>query len=184
MIMTTLTAARPRPALDWFLMIFLGVIGVVLVIWRNGKLTGVHFTMIFVQAFVMIIAVNLFLAYSAVKTFPGLEVRNSYVASQTFDDMRAAQLELGWAVSADVTGEELHLFINDADGNPVEVTELDATFGRATSVRDDQTPDFFFTGTHYAAPVTTSAGNWNLRMTATAPDGTAFRQRIVVLVQR
>jgi len=135
-------------------------------------------------AFGLIISVNLFLAYSAVKTFPGLEVRNSYVASQNFDADREAQLALGWTVSADVSGEELHLFINDENGRPVEVTDLQATFGRATSVRDDQTPEFFFTGTHYAAPVTTSAGNWNLRMTATALDGTPFRQRVVVLVQR
>lgn len=176
--------AKPRPVLDWFLMICFGVIGVLIVIYRNGKLTGVHFAMIFVQAFALIIAVNLFLAYSAVATFPGLEVKNSYVASQNFDADRTAQLALGWDVSADVTDEELHLFINDADGRPVEVAELNATFGRATSVRDDQTPAFFFTGTHYAAPVTTAPGNWNLRMTAKAVDGTEFRQRVVVLVRR
>lgn len=135
-------------------------------------------------AFGVIISVNLFLAYSAVQTFPGLEVRNSYVASQNFDDQRAAQEALNWTVSANVSDEELHLFINDADGQAVQVRDLDATFGRATSVRDDQTPAFVFTGTHYAAPVTTAAGNWNLRMTATAADGTPFRQRVVVLVQR
>lgn len=135
-------------------------------------------------AFGIIISVNLLLAYSAIKTFPGLEVRNSYVASQNFDADRTAQLALGWDVSADVTNEELHLFITDADGRAVEVTDLQATFGRATSVRDDQTPDFVFTGAHYAAPVTTAPGNWNLRMTAVAADGTEFRQRVVVLVQR
>jgi len=135
-------------------------------------------------AFGVIISVNLFLAYSAVKTFPGLEVKNSYVASQNFDADRAAQLALGWTVSADVMDEELHLFINDTDGNPVEVDTLTATFGRATSVRDDQTPDFTFTGTNYIAPVVTAAGNWNLRMEATAQDGTKFRQRVIVLVRR
>lgn len=148
------------------------------------QITGrkVFFTM--AGAFSIIISVNLFLAFSAVNTFPGLEVRNSYVASQKFDAQRAAQEALDWTVSADVSDEELHLFINDADGNAVEVTELEATFGRATSVQDDQNPAFIFTGSHYAAPVTTADGNWNLRMTATAPDGTAFRQRVVVLVQR
>ncbi|MCF2905864.1 FixH family protein [Octadecabacter sp. CECT 8868] len=135
-------------------------------------------------AFAIIISVNLFLAYSAVQTFPGLEVKNSYVASQNFDADRDAQLALGWTVSAEVIGEELHLNITDEDGRPVEVTELDGTFGRATSVRDDQTPEFLFTGVNYTAPVTTSAGNWNLRMVAVAEDGTAFRQRIVVLVHR
>ena len=135
-------------------------------------------------AFSVIVSVNLWLAYSAVKTFPGLEVANSYVASQSFDADRAAQLALGWTVAADFTDEELHLFITDDAGRAVEVAELRATFGRATSVRDDQTPDFRFTGTHYAAPVTTAPGNWNLRIEAVAADGTAFRQRVVVLVNR
>ncbi len=151
---------------------------------QMGPLTGRKVFFGMAAAFGIIISVNLFLAYSAIKTFPGLEVKNSYVASQNFDADRAAQLALGWDVSADVTDEELHLFINDANGTPVEVAELEATFGRATSVRDDQTPDFTFTGTHYAAPVTTADGNWNLRMVAVAEDGTVFRQRVVVLVQR
>lgn len=150
----------------------------------TGPLTGrkVFFGMFF--AFAIIISVNLMLAYSAVKTFPGLEVKNSYVASQTFDENRNAQEALGWTVSADVTDEELHLFINDTDGNPVEVAELTGIFGRATNVADDQVPDFTFKGTHYAAPVTTAAGNWNFRMEAVAQDGTAFTQRVVVLVHR
>lgn len=135
-------------------------------------------------AFGIIIAVNLFMAYSALSTFPGLEVKNSYVASQHFDEDRTAQLALGWTVAADVTDEELHVSITDAAGRPVEVAQIDATFGRATSVRDDQTPDFVFTGTRYVAPVTTAPGNWNLRMTAKAQDGTNFRQRVVVLVTR
>ncbi len=135
-------------------------------------------------AFGVILSVNLLLAYSAIATFPGLEVENAYVASQNFDADRTAQLALGWTVSADVTDEELHLNITDVDGRPVEVAKLDAIFGRATNVRDDQTPDFAFTGTKYIASVTTKPGNWNLRMEATALDGTTFRQRVVVLVQR
>jgi nitrogen fixation protein FixH len=135
-------------------------------------------------AFGVILSVNLFLAYSAIATFPGLEVKNTYVASQNFDADRRAQLALGWTVSADVSGEELHLNITDTEGRPVEVADLDVIFGRATNVRDDQTPDFVFTGTKYVAPVITAPGNWNLRMEATAQDGTAFRQRVVVLVQR
>lgn len=135
-------------------------------------------------AFGVIIAVNLFMAYSAVRTFPGLEVKNSYVASQNFDADRAAQEALGWSISAEVHQEELQLAITNDAGQPVEVAELTGTFGRATSVRDDQTPDFVFDGTLYRAPITTSAGNWNLRFEAVAEDGTMFRQRVVVLVER
>lgn len=135
-------------------------------------------------AFGVIISVNLFLAYSAVKTFPGLEVKNSYVASQHFDENRAAQEALGWSISAEVHQDELQLAITNAAGQPVEVADLTGTFGRATSVRDDQTPDFVFDGTMYRAPVTTAAGNWNLRFAAVARDGTMFQQRVVVLVER
>ena len=70
-------------------------------------------------AFSIIISVNLLLAYSAVKTFPGLEVRNSYVASQSFDADRAAQQALGWSISAEVRDGALYLNILDAEGLPV-----------------------------------------------------------------
>jgi len=62
------------------------------------QLTGRHVLMIFVGAFTVIIGVNIALAYNAVRTFPGLEVKNSYVASQEFNTRRAAQVALGWTV--------------------------------------------------------------------------------------
>ncbi len=63
-------------------------------------ITGRHVLIGFCAAFGVIIAVNLWLAISAVRTFPGLDVPNSYVASQTFDKRRAAQEALGWATRA------------------------------------------------------------------------------------
>lgn len=59
-------------------------------------LTGRKVLMILVAAFGIIIAVNMTLLYNAIKTFPGLEVKNSYVASQTFDDRAISQRALGW----------------------------------------------------------------------------------------
>ncbi|WP_084861743.1 FixH family protein [Salibaculum halophilum] len=145
-------------------------------------ITGRKVFFFFAGAFAVIISVNLLLAFSAVRTFPGLEVKNSYVASQNWDAERAAQLALDWTVDAVVRDEVLTLSITDAEGVPVEVQSLSGVFGRATSVRDDQTPDFEFNGEAYVAPVETADGNWNLRLDAVAPDGTDFRQRIVVLV--
>ena len=57
-------------------------------------LTGRKVFLMFVAFFGLIIAVNVTMAVQAVKTFPGLEVANSYVASQTFDADRAAQERL------------------------------------------------------------------------------------------
>ena len=146
----------------------------------SAPITGRKFFAIFASFFVVIIAVNLVLAVQAVRTFPGLEVRNSYVASQSFDADRTAQQALGWTVSAVLHADQLQLSIIDDAGHPVRVADVTGTFGRATTVRDDQTPVFVFDGTVYSAPVQTRDGNWNLRLVAHATDGTLFQQRIVL----
>lgn len=148
------------------------------------QLTGRHVAIIFVSAFGVIIAVNLALAYSAIKTFPGLEVSNSYTASQEFDVRRDAQEALGWTVSADHKGGLLILSITDVNGNPVQAATLEAVLGRATHVKDDVAPPFEFDGSAYVAPLELGEGNWNIRMKATSSDGTEFTQRVVLHVKR
>lgn len=167
---------------DWALMIVFGIIGVIYVIRKYGQMSGLHVALIFVHAFAVIIVVNLALAFNAVSTFPGLEVRNSYVASQSFDDDRAAQEALGWHVTARVEDGFLIVAILNEQGTAIRADQISATFGRATSIRDDQNPDFQFENGYYVAPVVSSGGNWNLRLEAIAENGTIFRQRIAVLV--
>ncbi len=147
------------------------------------EITGWHVLFGFVAAFGVIIGVNLVLAYQAVKTFPGLEVKNSYIASQEFNARKAAQEALGWTVRAVHSGGYLHLSITDKAGTPVRVQSLQAIVGRATDEKDDVTPVFEFNGLTYEAPVVLGAGNWNIRMLVMAADGTEFRQRIVLLKQ-
>lgn len=149
---------------------------------RERAVTGKHVALIFGGCFSVIIGVNLTLAYKAVATFPGLEVKNSYVASQEFDRDRAAQEALGWTVDAEAKGSTVALTVSDAEGRPVRLAGLEATLGRATHVRDDQRPDFVFDGTRYVAPAQLGAGNWNIRLVARADDGTVFRQRVVLRV--
>jgi nitrogen fixation protein FixH len=146
------------------------------------EITGWHVLGIFIFAFSIIIAVNLTLAVQAVRTFPGLEVKNSYVASQTFDADRDAQVGLNWDVKATLQGNELALFIVQ-DGQPIAPTVEEATFGRATSVARDQTPDFRFEdGALRATIAGGGGGNWNLRVKLRAEDGTLFQQRVIVAV--
>lgn len=149
---------------------------------KERVLTGRGVFAIFASGFAVIITVNLALAYNAVKTFPGLEVKNSYVASQEFDERRLAQEALGWTVDANAGGGLVSLQIRDDAGQPVQVAKLDATVGRATHVQDDITPEFAFDGTAYVARATLGAGNWNVRMKAVAVDGTQFSQRVILHV--
>ncbi|MBO9430302.1 FixH family protein [Sulfitobacter sp. R18_1] len=150
---------------------------------RGRPLTGWHVLAIFVGGFSIIIAVNLALAFNAVRTFPGKETESSYVASQNFDSDRAAQEALGWAVQTELTGETLRLAVQDANG-VVQPKIIAATLGRATTVADDMTPDFAWDGHAWTAPVTAGPGNWNLRIEMRAADGTLFRRRIPLRVTR
>lgn len=147
------------------------------------QFTGKHALAVFVAAFGVIIAVNLVLAYSAVKTFPGLEVKNSYVASQEFNDRLQEQQALGWDARAETAGGLLILYITDEQGVPVRVSELQAVVGRATHVREDFAPDFTFDGTAYSAPASLSEGNWNIRLVARDHDGAEFTRRIPLYVK-
>lgn len=145
------------------------------------EIRGWHVFAGFAAAFGIIIAVNAALAISAIRTFPGLEVQNSYVASQTFDADRAAQEALRWDVSARLEGDRLVLQIMDA-GQPIFPEIVSAVFGRATSVAQDQVPDFRWSGDALVADVVAGPGNWNLRLLARAQDGTLFQQRVIVAV--
>lgn len=146
------------------------------------EITGRQVFIVTAAAFGVIIAVNFTLAFMAVRTFPGLETKNSYVASQVFNEERRAQEALGWSIHATVADGTLHLKITDKAGTPVEPATITATLGRATHVKADQTPEFAWTGTELVAPVALAPGNWNLRMEAVAADGTKFRQRVVIYV--
>lgn len=148
------------------------------------EITGKHVLIGFVAAFGVIITVNVVMAVNAVRTFPGLEVKNSYVASQEFNKRKAAQEALGWTVNADHEDGMLRLQITGKDGAPVRAAKLDAVVGRATQIADDVRPDFSFDGLAYVAPLQLAGGNWNIRMTAIADDGTEFTQRVILHVIR
>lgn len=142
------------------------------------ELTGRHVLAITLAAFGVVIAVNLVMAYLAVGSFPGVEVRNSYVASQTFDRDRKAQEDLGWRASVEREGADLVIRVVDAAGMPPVLRDLSATIGRPTHRRSDVTPPLTAEGGVHRAALDLEPGNWTIVVTALAPDGTAFRQKL------
>lgn len=149
----------------------------------KGQMTGWKFLGIMVVGFGIIIAVNLTLAFQAIATFPGLETKNSYVASQSFDAERTAQLSLNWDAHAKVEAGQLRVSFRK-DGVPVQPEIVSAVLGRATHIASDQTPILVFDGADFVAPVNLAGGNWNLRLVANSADGTEFRQRMIVEIQK
>ncbi len=147
-----------------------------------GELTGRHVFAITAGAFSVIIGVNLFLAVKAVSTFPGLEVENSYVAGQGFNDRKAAQEALGWTLVPAYADGRVTLAFTDRDGVAVGVGDLQVLIGRTTTTAQDQWPMFRPERDVYSAQVPLARGKWMVKVTARAADGTLFEQRSELFV--
>ncbi len=147
------------------------------------ELTGAKVFAIAASAFGLIIAVNVFMAYKAVSTFPGLEVANSYVASQAFDTERNAQKALGWTLEHGYADGRLTLAFRDTAGAPVEAQALTALVGRTTEAAQDVTPVFTYANGVFAAPVALAPGKWMILQEAKAADGMRYHQRLDLLVK-
>lgn len=147
-----------------------------------AELTGKHVLAITVGAFGIIIAVNVVMAVQAVRTFPGLEVANGYIASQTFDAERKAQQALGWTAVPEYRDGRLTLRLTDAEGLPAVVRSLDVLVGRTTASNDDQRPVLTRVAGVWEADLALARGKWMLKVEAVAADGTLFRQRLELFV--
>jgi nitrogen fixation protein FixH len=77
----------------------------------------------------------------------------------------------------------LRLEVTDGQGNPVEAASLNATVGRATTQAQDISPAWAYDGTAYVAPVTLTPGNWQVRLKASAADGTLFEQTREIFIK-
>lgn len=74
----------------------------------TARFTGWHMAGIMVSFFAIVIAVNFYMAAQASRTFGGVIVENSYVASQRFNgwlDEARAQDQLGWSADPIVNAD-------------------------------------------------------------------------------
>jgi nitrogen fixation protein FixH len=147
-----------------------------------AEITGRKVLVFTVGAFGIIIAVNLFMAWKAISTFPGLEGKNTFVASQEFDTRREAQEALGWTVAAGHDRGRMTLSFTDAAGAPVQVSALTVLVGRPTSARDDVMPAFTYVSGQYEADVPLQKGQWMVKLEAMSEGGVRFEQRFDIKV--
>jgi len=144
------------------------------------ELRGVHVLLILLGAFGVIILANLALTVAAVRSFPGMEVRNSYVASQQFEERRLRQEHLGWQSSATYDGSTLAVAVRTANGMPAELARFSAKVVRPTHQRSDIMPGYRFDGTSYVAPMDLAPGYWNIHVSAESLDGFKFEQKLTL----
>lgn len=153
--------------------------------WR---FTGWHMLALMIGFFGVIISVNVFMAVSATRTWTGLVVQNSYVASQEFNTKLANardQIAMGWAGGLDYEDNALRFTLVDGTGAPLRPDTVSVHVSRPVGVIGDQTvmlerlPDGA-----YGAPITLAPGIWNAAIVATFPDQPDYEHRARLIVDR
>ncbi|MCB1420609.1 MAG: FixH family protein [Notoacmeibacter sp.] len=150
------------------------------------QFTGWHMLAVLVAFFGVIITVNLTMAWYANSTWSGLVVKNSYVASQEFNEQQAearAHAALGWKPSVTYQDGAFAFTLLDAAGNPVETTGVKVKLIRPAHEGFDQVVALSPQGNgRYSAPVTLADGQWVIEVLAEAGLDTPYRhaKRIIV----
>ncbi len=137
-------------------------------IFRPNPFTGWHMLALVLTFFGVIIAVNITLAVNASRSWTGLVVKNSYEASQVFNQ-RLERIEkeraLGWTSTLKFDGERLMLSVNQRDGTPLNDASVGAMIGRPTHEGEDVKVIFEFLGPgKYSTGIALNPGRWNVRI--------------------
>lgn len=139
---------------------------------RPRTFTGRHMLAAMVAFFGVIVGVNATMATLAIKSWTGLVVQNSYVASQEFNDRARAgraQAALGWDIELAYSNGELRYRVVRGNGTAVEFTGLEVALGRPAYEADDTTivPAPTDDG-GFASNVRLGDGQWIVRVSAEA----------------
>ena len=135
---------------------------------KPGEFTGWHMLAIMVAFFGVIVSVNVTMAVIAGRTWTGLVVKNSYVASQKFNDEIAAakvQHARGWQSSLSYRDGAVVFTLVDRHQQPVIYDDLILHYGRPAFEQDDGTVALQHIGSgRYRANVKMAAGYWSLKV--------------------
>ena len=151
---------------------------------RPFEVRGWHVLAAMLAFFGVVIAVNVAFAVIAVRSFPGEDVRRSYLQGLQYNDTlaeRRAQAELGWraaaalvAVSAD--SAEVRIRLTDRDGAALDALAVAGDLQWPTDARFDRVLVFspIGDGVYVAQAGNVHPGRWRLRARAESTDARAL----------
>jgi len=145
------------------------------------EFTGWHMLTIMVVFFGVIFSVNLFMATSAVRTWTGLVVENSYVASQQFNTKLANardQAAKGWQGGLEYGAGTLTFTLVDGDGAALTAQSVTIAMSRPIGTKGDQTLHLTQSANgSYSAPVELQTGVWNAAIMVDFADQPDYEHR-------
>lgn len=147
---------------------------------REFELRGVHVLWAMLAFFGAIIAVNLAFAAIAVRSFPGEDVRRSYLQGLEYNRTlaeRRTQAALGWQVTAFLAeGPAVEVALRTREGRLLDGLSLRGDLQRPTDARLDRALSFepVGPGRYRAHMADLPQGVWRLRARAANAQGEAL----------
>ena len=138
------------------------------------ELKGWHVLLIMLGFFGVMFAVNGVFLYHAITSFPGEDVKKSYVQGLNYNDTlsaRAAQAELGWTAEAGLQDGELVFRLRDAEGAPLSNYAVIGEIRRTATRGADQAIIYNAraNGEYFADAGALAPGQWSLRINVMDP---------------
>ena len=132
-------------------------------------LKGWHVLLIMLGFFGVMFAVNGVFLYHAITSFPGEDVKKSYVQGLNYNTTlaeRAAYADLGWTAEAGVQGDELVFRLSDAEGAPLSNYTVIGEIRRLATRENDQAIVYRSrsNGEYVANAGQLGRGQWSLRV--------------------
>ena len=149
------------------------------------QFTGRHMAMIMVAFFATVVGVNMFMVYAATSSWTGLVVKNSYVASQNFNELTAkleASKAFGLHGKADYANGKVAISIKDASGNPVTITNPVLEMGDAKGDANAAMPIVIQADGTLAADKQLAVGLWSGIVSGTVPGKGEWAQSVSIQV--
>lgn len=158
------------------------------------RIRGWHVLAMMLAFFGAVIAVNVVFAVVAVRSFPGEDVRRSYLQGVHYNDtlaQRREQAALGWQATAgflpSADGAVLEVVLRDRAGAPIDGAIITGEVQRPTTDAADRAIMFEAAGGgRYVAPLgDLGAGRWRLRAHAERDTGSLdFEAELTWAIQR
>jgi nitrogen fixation protein FixH len=142
---------------------------------RGFEVRGWHVLAAMLAFFGFVIAVNVAFTIAAVRSFPGEDVRRSYLQGLHYNRTlaeRRAQAALAWSATAHLVardeGPALEVFLADRRGQPIDTASLTGELQWPTDARFDRAVTFnpAGEGRYFARLGELPAGRWRLRARA------------------
>ena len=145
--------------------------------------TGRHMLLVTVSFFAVVVAANLTMAISSARTWTGLVVDNSYVASQEFQSVQdtiARQKAAGWTLKTSYDNGVVRFEALDSAGAPIALTGVSAFIRRPVGGHDDTSIGLSLKDGAYEASITLPPGVWDITVTTDPTDlgAIAYEHRV------